>query len=165
MTPLFLNPHNWINNIPFTKGRLLGKSEDLIPKNITTAEDYKPYALKSWYSYNETYSDKCLMWAMTPSSTNWSRYLPSECLDMIQDETIDPTYNVSHRLLFLQVAKASNCKLEGENCKLESEIVEAKIEKFCDFMLWEADIMQPLLLTNYGFDDLFLEESKYFLYI
>lgn len=151
--PLLLHEKKWINNIRFQKGRLLNKASSIIPKTITTSKQYLSYANKSRFDFDEPFSDSCLVSAMQPIFENETCHLPSKCDIMIDDTQISPSYNISHRLLILLTAKVFECKWN-------SEMVERKIEKFCDFMLWEANAMYPLQLTDHGYADLFLEQSK-----
>ncbi|XP_017772151.1 PREDICTED: uncharacterized protein LOC108559392 isoform X2 [Nicrophorus vespilloides] len=125
--------------------------EKFVPEiEFDSASEYMDYLSTS--NISETKSDSCLIELISgPNSVPHNCSVSEDCKDyMVDNDYFDPTYGITHRLLYLQLARSQKCSLDGR-------LYEERTSAYCSYIYWE--IKQN---RRFGFmqelDDLLLEQ-------
>ncbi|XP_022917139.2 UPF0764 protein C16orf89 homolog isoform X1 [Onthophagus taurus] len=138
-----LNPQIWNKPIQFRNNTLKANKFNRIKiNNLNKLFDYyKKQRL------NEQNSDACLMELLQQSHRCKQTSIMSpfciKTMGLLNNQSFDRGYGITHSLLYLQIAKSQRCNINETGLK-------EKIKNFCSVILWEMK-----KIAEFGFHDVF----------
>lgn len=142
----FLDPKRWRQEVHFKFGALSPANYD---GNLTSAE-FDRY-LNVVMGISETESDECMLDIVKSRNQSPDCVVSDMCNSvMVEDRRNQSSYGITHRLLYVQVARMLGCsrpEVWFEDCA----------KRFCSHILWESRTIANLGF-NPSWDDLLLEQ-------